>query len=557
MPAEAAGLVAFWPEVRFFHPLVRSAVYYAATAVQRRQAHRALAAACDPERDVVPGHGIWQQPPPGPAKGRGRAGGGSRPGREPWWLCRRGLVPERAALLTPDQERRAERRLSAAQAHLLCGDGRPSRRPAGRGQQGPARPAVDSAGHPSGGHDPVRSRARGEGCLRLGRCGNTIAAARPGCHEGRTTLRSGSSRVCRVGVQHPLLHEIARTARDLPLTGDPTDETTDLLLQGFTGRVTGGYAPAVPALRRAVRAFLADELDPRRCPPTISTCRPRSSRPVGRRRGGSADHALDEPCPREGALAKLAGALGFRSALVDGPGGRLAAARAAESEVRELAEVTHNPGVVPPSGAATLPVLVLSGQESEARATAAAVAPGRPRQGAAGEAAFAEYWLGVLEISLGNYGSAVECLHPAYTDDTPLVGTQVLPDLVEAAVRAGRQDPGTARPPALRRTARPLPALHWPWDCSPGPGLCWSARPRPARSMRMRCTCSAGPGPLPNSLVPTCSMVSGCAASIGGGRPVISCAQLSTYSTAWACPASPSGRVWSCGPRVSTLGSGS
>ena len=48
----------------------------------------------------------------------------------------------------------------------------------------------------------------------------------------------------------------------------------------------------------------------------------------------------------------------------------------------------------------------------------------------------AAYFLGVLEISLGNYGSAVECLDPAYTDDTPLVGTQALPDLVEAAVRA-------------------------------------------------------------------------------------------------------------------------
>ena len=53
-PAEAAGLVVFWPEVRFFHPLVRSAVYHAATADQRRQVHRALAAACDPELDVVP-----------------------------------------------------------------------------------------------------------------------------------------------------------------------------------------------------------------------------------------------------------------------------------------------------------------------------------------------------------------------------------------------------------------------------------------------------------------------------------------------------------------------
>jgi DNA-binding CsgD family transcriptional regulator len=122
-----------------------------------------------------------------------------------------------------------------------------------------------------------------------------------------------------------------------------------------------------------------------------------------------------------------------------------------------------------------LPVLVLSGQESEARATAAAVAQEAPGRGAAGEAAFAEYCLGVLEISLGNYGSAVECLHPAYTDDTPLVGTQVLPDLVEAAVRAGRRDlaqralqgledraPATGTPLALGLLARSRALLAGP-----------------------------------------------------------------------------------------------
>ena len=59
--------------------------------------------------------------------------------------------------------------------------------------------------------------------------------------------------------------------------------------------------------------------------------------------------------------------------------------------------------------------------------------------GAVGEMAVAASFLGVLEISLGNYGAAVECLYPAFTDDTPLVGT-ALPDLVEAGVRGGRRD---------------------------------------------------------------------------------------------------------------------
>ena len=48
VPAEAARMVTFWPEVRFSHPLVRSAVYHSATPGQCREVHRALAAACDP-----------------------------------------------------------------------------------------------------------------------------------------------------------------------------------------------------------------------------------------------------------------------------------------------------------------------------------------------------------------------------------------------------------------------------------------------------------------------------------------------------------------------------
>ena len=52
--------------------------------------------------------------------------------------------------------------------------------------------------------------------------------------------------------------------------------------------------------------------------------------------------------------------------------------------------------------------------------------------------AFATSSLALLELGLGNYEAAVAALLPAWTDDTPLVGTRALPDLIEAAVRAGR-----------------------------------------------------------------------------------------------------------------------
>ena len=51
MPASEAGLLDIGTQVRFRHPLVRSAVYHAAPVEQRRAVHRALAEATDPLHD--------------------------------------------------------------------------------------------------------------------------------------------------------------------------------------------------------------------------------------------------------------------------------------------------------------------------------------------------------------------------------------------------------------------------------------------------------------------------------------------------------------------------
>src|ERR1700754_3526534 len=59
VPAEAAGLIDIGARVRFRHPLVRSAAYRAASVPDRRDVHRALADATDPERD--PDRRAWHR----------------------------------------------------------------------------------------------------------------------------------------------------------------------------------------------------------------------------------------------------------------------------------------------------------------------------------------------------------------------------------------------------------------------------------------------------------------------------------------------------------------
>jgi AAA ATPase domain len=120
-PAEAAGLIEMGARVRFRHPLLRAAVYRAATLPDRREVHGALAEATDPGAD--PDRRAWHRAraATGPdeavagelersaARAQGRGG-----------VAAAAAFLQRSAELTPDPARRGARALAAARAKFAA-----------------------------------------------------------------------------------------------------------------------------------------------------------------------------------------------------------------------------------------------------------------------------------------------------------------------------------------------------------------------------------------------------------------------------------------------------
>jgi DNA-binding CsgD family transcriptional regulator len=258
--ADTDGLLTIGARVTFRHPLVRSAVYRAASPEERQAVHRALADATDPEVD--PDRRAWHlaQATPGfdeevaseleRSAGRAQARGG---------LAAAAAFLERAAALTPGPALRAQRALAAAQVNHQAGafDAALGLLPIAevgslnelqRAQVDLLRGQIAFA--LSRGRDAppllLKAARRLEPLdVRLSR-ETYLEALSAALHAGRLGRRDGVRKMA----------DAARRAAPPP--GPP--RATDLLLDGLAVLHTEGYVAGTPMLQRALRAFRSDEL---------------------------------------------------------------------------------------------------------------------------------------------------------------------------------------------------------------------------------------------------------------------------------------------------------
>ena len=260
-PATLAGLLGLSGRVTFAHPLARSAAYRSASADDRRSAHRALADATDAETD--PDRRAWHLAAAaiGPEErvaaelersaDRARSRGG---------LAAAAAFLQRAVALSDDPSRRTVRAVAAARANLGAGAFEAAHGLLATAEAGP----LDEL---EGAHvDLLRAE--------LAFAESRGSDAPPLLLDAARKLEPLDARLARetyleawgaalfagrlAGVGGSML-DVSRAAATAPGPADPP-RASDLLLDGLTSLLTDGRVTAEPLLRRALTAYMSDEV---------------------------------------------------------------------------------------------------------------------------------------------------------------------------------------------------------------------------------------------------------------------------------------------------------
>ena len=435
-PAVGAELLQVGARIAFAHPLVRSAAYRAATAEDRRRVHRALAEATDPETD--PDRRAWHRAraTSGPdeeiaaelerSAGRAQARGG---------LAAAAAFLERAAALSLEPAKRAQRALAAAEAKQLAGSPEAALALLATAADGPLS-ELETA---------MAQRLRGQIALDMRRGVDAVpflldAARRLEPVDPRLARETYLEAIRAASISGRLggevLHGAAEAARNAPLPKD-APRAVDLLLYGLAVRFTDGYAASAASLKRALNAlrdgpieqdvrwpWLARRVAPDLFEDEIWHALITRAVQLARERAALGVMPLD--------LNNLATMLTFE--------GDLDAAEALLQESDAIADATG-------TGRNVFGRLLLAGFRGDEAGLSRLIEGSQSLAIARNEGVvltFSEHARAVLHNGLGQYEAALAPAESASARDELCVSVWSLPELIEAAARSGRTDRAAA-----------------------------------------------------------------------------------------------------------------
>jgi DNA-binding CsgD family transcriptional regulator len=422
--------VSWGPPVRFRHPLLRSAAYYAASAQARRAAHEALAAVSDAEAQAD--RRAWHRAEAATGPDEDIASELLRSAEQA--VSRGGVAAgaaflERAAELTPDAGRRGQRLLRAAEARLLAGGLESARELLSRASSELVEP-ID------------RGRARRLQGIGLHAAGDLrratstlLEAAAVGVTIDRAftvdTLLDAIGAAWLGGELGSTMVEARRLLALAPAAG-PVPRPAELLLDSVAALAEHRTGEAAALLRRVLFAGAGGELPAeligRFYPITLAVNTLHDPAMLV-----DLEHRVVGQLRRRGALADLVPAL-VTVAYFQLLTGRFSAAASSVAEARALADATSFLGGI--DADAELTLYAYRGEEDGARVLADQLRPRFSAQGNVFALGLLDRAVIILELGLGNYEQALRQALAAPPNDFSVPAVRAW-DVVEAATRSG------------------------------------------------------------------------------------------------------------------------
>src|SRR4051812_29232590 len=439
-PAIEADLLEIRTQVRFRHPLVRSAAYRSASPAERHALHAALAEATDAE--THPDRRAWHraQAAPGPdedvaaelerSAARAQARGG---------IAAAAAFLENAATPTPEPAERVRRLLAAAHAKRDAGALEAAVELLTAAEAGPMSTLQAAEAEHLRGDVAFDQRRAGDAARLLVGAARRLDALDP--ELARTThLEALGAAIWAGDLDTPgTLLEAAEAARAAPpAPGAPGP--VDVVLDALAVRLTHGYPAAVPALQQALETVLALEAPAGDLGPWLWLTGARATGLIALELwDADAWHVLAsrqvQVARDAGALVQLQFALNFfaRSRLASG---ELSDAAIRVEEERAIAQAMGNSAV----GYVEMMLAAWRGQETLASQLSERMMQAASARGLGRMIDIATYSKAVLYNGIGRYDAARDAARTAFEHrDHVGYGQFVVAELAEAASRTGDQ----------------------------------------------------------------------------------------------------------------------